>query len=396
MRKFTAGLLAAAALFTVTGLAAAQAQEQQLRPPQVTFNDQAHTIPFDLFRGNRIVVPATLNGHHTEVLLDTGASATTLDRAYARSIGLPEGRKVQGRGAGGVVEAEIVPGVTLDIGGMRFDNMTVGVLDLAPMARATGRPMDVVLGREFFNAAVVSIDWSNKRLAVSSHQAFRPNARATAVPLTRKGPFNTIPVSIAGGEPISALLDLGNGGNLVLPPTYWAGRADLAALRYAEGRTGGVGGLHGARVALVPNVKLAGRTFAAVPATLSEKGNNDDPEKMANVGIGLLKQFQVDLDLGRDRIYLTPRNDAPPFDRDRSGTRLDLTGDRLKVAFVSPQGPAAAAGLKEGDEIVAVDGRRVTADYYKSGDWTRGPAGKAVSLARSDGTTVTLTLGDYY
>jgi hypothetical protein len=396
MRKFTAGLLTAAALFAVSGLAFAQAQEEQLPPPRVTFKDQSHTIPFELFRGNRIVVPASLNGHHTEVLLDTGASATTLDRAYARSIGLPEGRKVEGRGAGGVVEAEIVSGVTLEIGGMRFDNMTVGVIDLAPIVRATGRPMNVILGREFFNAAVVSIDWSNKRLAVSSHDAFRPNARATAVPLTRKGPFNTIPVSVAGGEPIQALLDLGNGGNLVLPPTYWAGRAELSSLRYAEGRAGGVGGLHAARVALVPNVRLAGRTFAAVPATLSGQGNDDEPEKMANVGIGLLKQFQVDLDLGRDRIYLTPRKDAPPFDRDRSGTRLDLVGDRLKVAFVSPQGPAAAAGLKEGDEIVAVDGRRVTADYYQAADWTRGPAGKAVSLERGDGSKVAVTLRDYY
>ena len=78
---------------------------------------------------------------------------------------------------------------------------------------------------------------------------------------------------------------------------------------------------------------------------------------MANVGIGLLKQFHVDLDLGRDRIYLAPRKDAPPFDRDRWGTRLDLIGDRLKIGFISPQGPAAAAGLKEGDEIVAVSKR---------------------------------------
>jgi len=117
---------------------------------------------------------------------------------------------------------------------------------------------------------------------------------------------------------------------------------------------------------------------------------------MANVGIGLLKQFHVDLDLGRDRIYLAPRNDPPPFDRDRSGTRLDLVGDRLKIAFISPQGPARAAGLKEGDEIVAVDGQKVTSDYFSRSDWTRGPAGKAVTLERSDGSRVTLTLQDYY
>jgi predicted metalloprotease with PDZ domain len=117
---------------------------------------------------------------------------------------------------------------------------------------------------------------------------------------------------------------------------------------------------------------------------------------MANVGIGLLKQFQVDLDLGRDRIYLRPRTDSPAFDRDRSGTRTDLLGDRLKVTFVSPQGPAAAAGIREGDEIVAIDGKKVTPDYFRQADWTRGPAGRSVSLRRADGSEVKVVLRDYY
>jgi len=396
MRKSIVGLLAAAALVVPAGIAVAQAQEERLAPPKVTFLSEEHMVPFELFRGNRVVAPGKINGHATQMILDTGASATTVDKAFAHSIGLPEGRKVDARGAGGVVEAEIVPNVTLEVGGMRFENMTVAVMDLQPVARAIGRPMNIVLGREFFNSAVVSIDWGSNRLRVSSHAAFKPAAASTAVALTKRGPFNTIPIAIAGAEPIPALLDLGNGGALSLPRSYWGKRADLSGLRYAESRLGGVGGLHPARVALIPSVQLAGTTVSAVPATLSDSGNDEDPEKMANVGIGLLKQFHVDLDLGRDRIYLTPRKDAPPFDRDRSGTRLDLAGDRLKVAFISPQGPAKAAGLKEGDEIVAVDGRKVTADYYSRSDWTRGPAGEAVTLERADGTKVTVTLQDYY
>ena len=396
MRKSSAFLLAAASLITSAGLAAAHPQEHELAPPTVTFTTHQHSVPFELFRGNRIVVPATLNGHSSELILDTGASATTVDKAYARSIGLPPGQKVEATGAGGVVEAEIVPNVTLEVGGMRFENMTVAVMDLQPIARGVGRPVDVVLGREFFNSAVVSIDWAGKRLRVSSHEAFKPASGASEIALAKKGPFNTIPVAIAGGEPIQALLDLGNGGALSLPRTYWGSRPDLAALRYAESRRGGVGGLSPARAAMIPSVTLANRTFSSVPATLSESGNDHDAEKMANVGIGLLKQFQVDLDLGRDRIYLSPRTDSPAFDRDRSGTRTDLIGDRLKVTFVSPQGPAAAAGIREGDEIVAIDGKKVTPDYFRRADWTRGPAGRSVSLRRADGSEVKVVLRDYY
>lgn len=384
------------ALIAAGGLALAQPHDGQPAPPKVSFAATSQAIPFQLFRGNRIIVPAKLNGHETNVLLDTGASATTIDRAYARSIGIPPGRKIVGKGAGGIVEAELASGITLEIGGMRLDKMNVGVIDLGMVSRAIGRPVTVVLGREFFNSAVVSIDWGESRLQLRSHEAFRPAGDANLLQLSRKGPFNTIPVSIAGAGQIDALLDLGNGGALVLPRTSWAAHPELANLHFAEGRTGGVGGLHPARSALVPQVTLAGKTFTNVPASLSESGNDYDPTQMANVGIGLLKQFRVDLDLGRDRIYLAPRSGAPPFDQDRSGTRLDLVGDRLKVALISPQGPAAAAGLKVGDEIIAVDGRKVTADYYNARDWTRGPAGKAVTLLRADGSEVKLTLADYY
>ena len=390
--------LAAGVVIAASGLALAHAHAggHEPPPPVVTLAARSQTIPFELFRGNRIVVEARLNGHQTDVLLDTGASVTTIDSTYARFIGLPHGLKIAGHGAGGVVDAELVSGLSLQIGGIRLEKLNAGVLDLGAVSRSIGRPIHVVVGRDFFNSAVVSIDWAASRINVRSHDVFRPAPAATQVLLSRNGPFNTIPVSVAGASPINALLDLGSGAALTLPPTYWAGRDELTALRYAAGRSGGVGGLHPARSVLVPEVTLAGKKFENVPASLAEVGNDHDPTQMANVGIGLLKEFYVDLDLGRDRVFLTPRSDAPPFERDRSGTQLELIGDRLKVAFVSPQGPAAAAGLKPGDEIVAVDGRRVAPDYYEARDWTRGSPGTKVLLERADGSRVEVTFRDYY
>ncbi|MFL6758511.1 aspartyl protease family protein [Sphingomonas sp.] len=342
------------------------------------------------------MIPIRLNGHETQAMLDTGASLTTIDRAYARSIGLPEGFKIQAKGAGGDVDAELVSGLTLDIGALRIDKASVGVMDLATVARGIGRPINVVLGRDFFNSAVISIDWARKQLVVRPHESFQPDAAATAMQLTKRGPFNTISVSIAGAPPVEALFDLGNGSPLVMPITYWGHRPEVANLKYAGAMSGGVGGVHPARAVIVPSVTLAGKTFTLVPAILSESGNDDDPTQMTNVGIGLMKQFKVDLDLGRDRIYLTPRTDAPLFERDRAGVRFDLLDDRLKVTFVSPQGPAAAAGLKVGDEIVAVDERQVTHDYYSGPDWVRGPVGKSISLTRADGSKAKVTLSDYF
>jgi hypothetical protein len=389
-------LVAGAAAVAIGGLALAHPGHPPLSTPVISVAPSAHPVSFELFRGNRIVVPVTINGHQTQAILDTGASMTTIDRTYARSIGLPEGFKIKAKGAGGDVEAELVTGLTLDVGALRIDKGNVGVMDLATVARGIGRPINVVLGRDFFNSAVISIDWARKQLVVRSHESFRPDAAARAMQLTKHGPFNTISVSIAGAPAVEALFDLGNGSPLVMPITYWGHRPEVANLKYAGAMSGGVGGVHPARAVIVPTVTLAGKTFASVPAIMSESGNDEDPTQMTNVGIGLMKQFKVDLDLGRDRIYLTPRTDAPLFERDRAGIRFDLFDDRLKVTFVSPQGPAAAAGLKVGDEIVAVDGRQVAHDYYSRPDWVRGPAGNSILLTRADGTKAKVTLADYF
>jgi predicted aspartyl protease len=338
----------------------------------------------------------TINGHRTEAMLDTGASVTTLDRAYARSIGLPEGFRIEGKGTGGTVQAELVSGVNVDVGRTQLKNMSVGVMDLTAVARGLGRPMTVVLGRDFFNSVVVAIDWTASALEIHAPATFTPSHDAAALTLTRKGPFNTIPVSVAGGQPIEALFDLGSDGALDLPRTYWGTRADIANLRWAEIRRGGVGGLTRARGVTVPEVSLAGRRFEAVPTLLSEAGNDVDPTQMANVGVQFLKQFKIDLDLGRDRVFLAPRPDAPGFDRDRAGARFDLAGDRLKAIFVSPQSPAAKAGLKIGDEVVAVDGVKVEPDFYQHADWARGPSGRTVTLRRADGSTLKVILADYF
>lgn len=375
----------------------ATASCQQLGTPKIEWVEASATVPFVLYRGNRVVAPGTVNGRSVEFILDTGASVTTIDRAYARSIGIPPGEKIAARGAGGMQEAELVHDLTLTIGGMKMTDVTAAVIDLKEVSAAIGRPMNVILGRELFNHAGVTIDWQAQTLRVESQDQVAAGPNAREVKLLRKGPFNFLDVSVEGLEPVTAVLDLGNGGALSLPDRYWSKQPELARLRYAESQAGGVGGLHSARAVTLGRVDFAGQTFAAVPATLGgtvHAGAEDSP----NVGIGLLRQFKVTLDLGRDRMFLEPLSSPPGFRRDRSGLRTKMIDGKLEVSFVSPNSPGARAGIKAGDGIEAINGRKVEHDFYSGdlNDWADRPSGSPVTLTLAGGRTIRFTLEDYF
>ena len=58
------------------------------------------TFPFELFRGNRIILNGSVNGIDTPMMLDSGAGVTTLDRDFAQKIGLKTGQKITRPGRG--------------------------------------------------------------------------------------------------------------------------------------------------------------------------------------------------------------------------------------------------------------------------------------------------------
>ena len=56
-------------------------------PPTVAYAQSARAIPFELFRGTRIVLAGTVNGAATDMMLDSGAGMTVIDRRSPISLG---------------------------------------------------------------------------------------------------------------------------------------------------------------------------------------------------------------------------------------------------------------------------------------------------------------------
>jgi hypothetical protein len=354
-------------------------------------------IAFDLYRANRIVLAGTVNGTATEMLLDSGAGVTTIDRDFAKAIGLKKGMAIQALGSGGTQSAELVQDVTLEAGNLKLSGVTVAVIDLDSVEKAIGRPIPVILGRELFMNSVVAFDFQRQRISLSPSGSFTAPAGATQVALKRDGTLHYLPISVDGLPPVEAALDLGNGGALSLSSEYRQAHPKLEALPYAIGLAGGVGGVHEIKRVTLPKLEMAGFVFNDVPADLGAVAKGPYAGR-ANAGIQLFKPFQLTLDLGHDRLWLKRTGHTAEFSKDRAGMFLVLENDHFNVLHVSPGSPAAKAGLTKGDRIVAVEGETVGPGFYSSAqsNWARGAAGTKVTLVKAGGEAVALTLADYY
>lgn len=364
---------------------------------------RAHTDPlgFELFAGTRILIPATVNGVATPVMLDSGAETTVLDKAYAESLGIRPTGMVAAVGTGGRDVAELASGVTVRVGAVELKDMTVALLDLKPIAAAIGRPLPAVLGKEVLNALTVQLDFAGKTITFHDPAQFRPAPGAVAVPVTNVTGVHAIPASIEGGKPVLMDFDLGNGQPLVVSPNYWKPQGMLADRPTSKTMSGAVGGTRTRNIATVKTLTLAGVTLHDIPATFVDEDNSalNTGHTFGNIGMPILSRFELTTDYARNRILLKPRADAvaAPFPKDRAGALTRLTDGVFTLAVVAPGSPAEAAGLKAGQKITAVNGRPAAELGVPGYTALRtAPAGQTLVLTLEGGASVSLTLKDYY
>ena len=83
-----------------------------------------------------------------------------------------------------------------------------------------------------------------------------------------------------------------------------------------------------------------------------------------NMGLAVLKRFNVVIDYGRSAIYIRPSSSLKEtFEYDMSGMEISATGeklDRLIISRIEPSSAAEQAGLIKGDEIIRVNLKAVS------------------------------------
>ena len=250
--------------------------------------------------GDRLYLPAVVDGVAVEALLDSAAETSIVDAAFAARLALRGGEAVTARGTGAATAAgTLVKGVTIDVAGLRLRPPAVAVIDLGDVARRLGRPLALVLGRELFDAGRLGIDVDAATLAVVPRASTPPGIR---LPLTARRGIETVPVTIEGRDG-HADFDLGNGGTVLIGAAFAAGHGLPGDRTTGVIPGGGIGGGTTQTTFTLGSFAIAGTRFSDLPVAIDASPTASD----ANVGVRLLRRFAVTTDFAARSVWLEYR-----------------------------------------------------------------------------------------
>ena len=312
-----------------------------------------------------VVVPLYENDRHPSIdvringkgpfrlLLDTGSGAALIvDDALAAELGLKSSgtRQIGDPNTPEALTAKIVAVDRVEIGGL-----VLRKVDAISWKRTPHDGADAprgVAGLGLFGPRLVTLDYGHGELTIASGELPEADGRAILTATFEDG-IPSLPIDVAGVL-FRAHLDSGSTGFVGLPldavkklpleaPPVPVGRARTASGDYQVTESRLLGSLRVGDIVIDhPKVR-----FVDLP--------------QANLGFDLLRSLVVTVDRANARVRLVSTGKPlEATERPRLGVMIHGPKDGvLPIEQVVPGSPAAAAGLRAGDQIVKLNGRPV-------------------------------------
>ena len=336
---------------------------------QKSANKPLHEIPFE-YELDKVIVPVEVNGKKTvRLILDTGmpegiflmkpGAADDMELSYV-------GANVMLRGAGpGTSSAKMAMDAELKLAGIAFSGQRVIVLnEEGPLSRTE---WDGAIGASVFNRFVVEIDVEKEMLRLYDPKAFDAGMAGSAIDLTltRTKPHIQAAVNIEGVKevPILAIIDTGASAGLVISTARgWVAPANSIDAVLGSGVGGDVEGA----VARAYSLSVGATKLKDIVVYFNRGEMPGDKEAL--IGMGVLNRFHVTFDYTAKKMFLKPNGRyEEPFEFNMTGLSVRPAKDgALEVVGVIKGSPASDAGVKKGDKVVSIDGKKVSySDFAK-------------------------------
>ncbi len=326
------------------------------------------TVPFDMDDGE-IGLEVKLNGTPERVFLDSGAGGLALAQSAADALGLKSSGFLEVRGYGGSADQHPVRIQTLEVpGAVELSNVAAIAIDLPEQLNSYfTQPVAGFIGYDLLSHFVVRIDYPHKKLTFIRADAFHPApADGHPLPLALDSNVPTIQAHLDSLPPGQFLLDTGDADAAVrlYGPYVAANGLDKKYPHGAVAVGGGVGGVSRSRRVRVKSFTVARYTFPDIPAdfSLDTKGGAS-LVNAGSLGSRLLSRFILTFDYPHNRVFFAPAPGTKlAFVTQTTRITLMETKDKagrahLAIADVLPGAPALKAGLRDYDEVLAIDGK---------------------------------------
>ncbi|WP_375397048.1 aspartyl protease family protein [uncultured Sphingomonas sp.] len=404
MRRHLA--FASSLLYLLAALGAANAAGRPL--PEAAFqpdrsvlaaDSEAQWVTFELTPGNQIRFAMTIDGRTATGILDTGVSNSVLSARWALAAGIrPRGVQTAEAVAGSVTFGW-AEGRAITIGGMTRSGGRMAVVTLPDDATGGSTPVDALIGRDLIARYALDIDFANRRfrLLPSGRLPFVGDAAPLAI--SPRQQVYVTDLTIGGRRLKPVIVDTGDGATVTLSTEAWrslgvALPASTTTISYS------VAGPVLTELTELPAVSIGATRLRGAETRIEPQGGFSARLGVSGrIGMGFLQRYRVLLDplAGRMVLAANPDADKPPI-KSTSGLLFTMAGDRLRVIHVMRGGPAAGGAWRVGDQICAIDGVRIAADYPRTAlaNWPIGVPGRMVELGLCGGSSRSLTLERFY
>lgn len=262
--------------------------------------------PFEL-RDGQVVIMVKLKGRELPALLDTGATRSLIETGLAKELGIKTQRVRKGGtvGAGGqkIGIGYSQRAVSIDFGAGPISDR-LGTYEPGHAFAPEG--VRLLIGMDFLRAMVVSLNFQTMTADIRRSSNFTPPKDAP-LELTWSGWGRpTFAVDLAGVR-ADLILDTAASGALHLDSSFVAATPALKSLPASSRRIVGIDGVREYDSIVISQVIFGGEAFADVRASSGSLGPMHAADDMDGVvGIDLLKRFNLVIDFGYERIWLTP------------------------------------------------------------------------------------------
>src|SRR5271169_252745 len=337
-------------------------------------------IAFELI-DNRIFVNAMINGHGPfHMILDTGASLAVSPEVAQKAGLTAESTSVTGGVGEKSVETQSSHVRELTFGPVHLSNLDCDVISTADSPYVFGKILvDGFFGAEVFERYVVRHDYQKRELTFYDPQTYVYSGNGESILFERPG---NIPIISASFDGIDGRfgVDTGARSALILYGPFVADHhlAEKYQPKFQGVSGWGLGGPVRSYMVRSQSLKIGQFELHGLIARLSlnKSGATATSSKAGLSGPDVLKQFTFICDYARHRLIFEKNSDFGRRDSyDRAGIWLAQKGDAFEVFDVIPGSPADQAGLKAGDQVLAVDGKSTgqmvlteLRDYWKTGD----------------------------